>query len=184
VLNQEHNVLQGKLAQLGQILSVLNQEVTQLNQQISSAQKQLSTTLTPAEQQHQAANAIPVGSSFTKSIEGSSTTQYVLYAILVLLIIIIMMLIPRRGGSKVQSVTAGSSGSASFMDDDSDNDTSDEYDFMNSDEAIPAKLDLARAYMAMEDYKSASKVLSQVKKNGNEEQKAEAKEMFDKIPKK
>lgn len=184
VLNQEHTVLQGKLAQLSQVLSILNQEVTQLNQQISHAQKELATNLTPAqEQQHK---AMPLGSHFAHTIENSKTTQYILYAILVLLLIVIMMLIPRRGGYKLQAITetGGTGSGTNAANEPNESDTRDEYDFMNSEEAIPAKLDLARAYMAMEDYKSARKVLDQVGKNGNDEQKAEAKGMLDKIPKK
>jgi FimV-like protein len=179
VLNQEHNVLQGKLSALGQVLGILNQEVTQLNQQITSAQKQLSTNLTPQQQQSMQATTTD---GFVKSLEGSKTTQYILYAILILLIIIIMMLIPRRGGYKIQAVAEGAAGGANAANE-STEDTKDEYDFMNSDEAIPAKLDLARAYMAMEDYTSARKVLDQVQRTGNDEQKSEAEKMFEKIPK-
>ena len=181
VLNQEHTVLQGKLAQLSQVLSILNQEVSQLNQQISHAQKELATNLTPQQQQHQ--KALPLGSHFAKTIETSKTTQYILYAILVLLLIVIMMLIPRRGGYKLQTVTESGGSGPNAANEPSESDTKDEYDFMNSEEAIPAKLDLARAYMAMEDYKSARKVLDQVSKNGSDEQKIEAKGMLDKIPK-
>mgnify|MGYP001804779973 CR=1 FL=1 len=157
--------------------------MSQLNQQITHAQKELSTNLTPQQQQQQKQQAMAVGSHFTQAIASSKTTQYVLYAILVLLVIVIMMLIQRRGGYKLQTVTeaAGGTGAANQS---NDSDTKDEYDFMNSDEAIPAKLDLARAYMAMEDYKSARKVLEQVGKNGNAEQQAEAKVMLDKIPNK
>lgn len=181
VLNQEHTVLQGKLAQLSQVLSILNQEVTQLNQQISHAQKELTTNLTPEQQQHQ--QAMPLGSHFAQIIAGGKTTQYILYAILVLLLVVIMMLIPRRGGYKLSTVTQSIPGKSNTTDESNENDTKDEYDFMNSEEAIPAKLDLARAYMAMEDYKSAHKVLVQVTNNGNDEQRAEAKEMLEKIPK-
>lgn len=45
---------------------------------------------------------------------------------------------------------------------DSDPDLRDEYDFMGSEEGIPAKLDLARAYIDMEEYESADQVLSEV----------------------
>lgn len=182
VLNQEHTLLQSKLTQLGQVLAMLNQEVTQLNQQISHAQKELASNLSP--QQQQQAAAANLSSSFTQTLESSKTTQYVLYAILVLLVIVIMMLIPRRGGYKLQTVTESTGRSAAAANESDENDTRDEYDFMNSDEAIPAKLDLARAYMAMEDYKSARKVLDQVSKNGSAEQQAEAKTMLSKIPKK
>ena len=40
-----------------------------------------------------------------------------------------------------------------------DSDLGDEYDFMHSQEGIPARLDLARAYIGMDDYESAKEVL-------------------------
>lgn len=55
-----------------------------------------------------------------------------------------------------------------------DDDTKSEYDFMSSDEAIPAKLDLARAYIAMNDEEQARMVLTAVIEKGNQEQRSEA----------
>ncbi len=55
-----------------------------------------------------------------------------------------------------------------------DDDTKTEYDFMSSDEAIPAKLDLARAYIAMNDEEQARMVLTAVIEKGNQEQRTEA----------
>ncbi|PHQ81005.1 MAG: hypothetical protein COB66_03420 [Coxiella sp. (in: Bacteria)] len=182
VLNQEHTLLQGKLTNIGQVLGILNQEVTQLSQQIQTAQKQLTTTTTAGHTQ--LATASPsMMSTFETKIEHQSATQYVLYAILVLLIVIILMLIPRRKGYRMETVAVTETGGASASNDTKESDTKDEYDFMGSEEAIPAKLDLARAYMAMEDYVSARKVLQQVTKKGDKEQRAEAKAMIDKIPK-
>lgn len=66
--------------------------------------------------------------------------------------------------------------------DPSTNDSSDEYDFMSSDEAIPAKLDLARAYMTMGDHLAAKGVLEEVLARGNAEQKAHAQNLITKIP--
>lgn len=63
-----------------------------------------------------------------------------------------------------------------------DDDTKSEYDFMGSDEAIPAKLDLARAYVAMEDYKAAQEVINQIMQKGNEKQKQEAAHILEGIP--
>lgn len=176
VLNQEHTVLQNKLARLGEVLGMLNQEVTQLNQQIQSAQKQILSTSSPAQQQ---ASEVSGFHSFADKVEGMSSTQYVLYAILVLLIVVILLLISRRNQPVMQTVSAAPLGDSV---DSGDIDTKDEYDFMGSDEAIPAKLDLARAYLAMEDYKSARKVLTQVVQKGTKEQRAEAKAMLDRIP--
>jgi FimV-like protein len=55
-----------------------------------------------------------------------------------------------------------------------DDDTKTEYDFMSSSEAIPAKLDLARAYIAMNDEEQARLVLKTIIENGNSEQRSEA----------
>lgn len=57
----------------------------------------------------------------------------------------------------------------------------DEYDFMGSQEGVPAKIDLARAYIDMGDYKNAKIALEEVIKQGNEEQKKTAQELLDSI---
>ncbi len=51
---------------------------------------------------------------------------------------------------------------------DEEDDLSDEYDFMSSAESIPARLDLARAYMDMDDLESARDVLEKVLANCSE----------------
>lgn len=55
-----------------------------------------------------------------------------------------------------------------------DPDLEEEYDFMSSDEAIPIKLDLARAYIAMEEYTQAKEVLTMILTRGSKQQKQEA----------
>jgi pilus assembly protein FimV len=57
----------------------------------------------------------------------------------------------------------------------------DEYDFMGSAEGTATKLDLARAYIDMGDYKSARDALSEVTRKGNDEQKKEAQDLLAKI---
>lgn len=59
-----------------------------------------------------------------------------------------------------------------------ENDTRDEYDFMSTEQAIPAKLDLARAYMDMGDPSAAKKVLQEVVLKGDETQVHEAKQLI------
>ena len=61
-------------------------------------------------------------------------------------------------------------------------DMEDEYDFMGSQESIPAKSDLVRAYIAMEDFDAASHVLQEILKKGTSSQRAEARELFNRIP--
>lgn len=57
-------------------------------------------------------------------------------------------------------------------------DTEAEYDFMGSSEGIPAKLDLAQAYIDMDDKLQARKVLNEIVKHGNKEQQERAREML------
>lgn len=60
---------------------------------------------------------------------------------------------------------------------DQENDDEDEYDFMGSDEAIPAKLDLARAYIEMSKKDEAIKILEEVAIKGDAAQKQEAQQI-------
>ncbi|MDF1759564.1 MAG: hypothetical protein P1U40_03405 [Coxiellaceae bacterium] len=63
-------------------------------------------------------------------------------------------------------------------------DSQSEYDFMATSEAIPAKLDLARAYLAMEDFDSAKGVCAEVFRKGDEQQKQQAQTILAEITKK
>lgn len=54
----------------------------------------------------------------------------------------------------------------------------EEYDFMASQEAIPAKLDLARSYIAMEDFAAAKKILKEITRQGNIMEKQQAKQLL------
>jgi FimV-like protein len=62
-----------------------------------------------------------------------------------------------------------------------DNDEKADYDFMTTKEAMPAKLDLARAYVAMDDVVSARVVLEEIQQRGNKEQIREAVALLEKI---
>ncbi|HLB56505.1 MAG TPA: FimV/HubP family polar landmark protein [Coxiellaceae bacterium] len=62
-------------------------------------------------------------------------------------------------------------------------DTKSEYDFMGTKAAIPAKLDLARSYMAMNDHEQARAVLKTVLEKGDEEQRIVAEALLTKINK-
>jgi FimV-like protein len=56
-----------------------------------------------------------------------------------------------------------------------------EYDFMNTTQAIPAKLDLARSYIAMNDLDQAKSILRAVLEQGDGEQKQEAKTLMQRM---
>lgn len=62
-----------------------------------------------------------------------------------------------------------------------EDDTRGEYDFMGSSEGIPAKLDLARAYIAMEDFDAARQTLSEILGEGDETQRQEAHSLLKKM---
>lgn len=62
-------------------------------------------------------------------------------------------------------------------------DTKSEYDFMGTKAAIPAKLDLARSYMAMNDHEQARAVLKTVFEKGDEEQRMVAEALLTKLNK-
>jgi len=59
-----------------------------------------------------------------------------------------------------------------------------EYDFMNTKDAIPAKFDLANAYIQMGNMKEAEHVLTDIMKVGTDEEKKKAQELLQKIHKK
>jgi FimV-like protein len=54
----------------------------------------------------------------------------------------------------------------------------EEYDFMNSEEGVTAKLDLARAYAAMQDYTQMQTVLNEVIATGDNQQVAQARNLL------
>ena len=57
-----------------------------------------------------------------------------------------------------------------------------EYDFMGSPEGVSAKLDLARAYLAMQDFSQMKNVLSEVLSKGNVEQRETAQSLLKQMP--
>lgn len=56
-----------------------------------------------------------------------------------------------------------------------------DYDFMETAEAIPAKLDLARSYIAMHDFDQARSVLAAVLEKGNSQQRMVAETLLEKM---
>lgn len=57
----------------------------------------------------------------------------------------------------------------------------DEYDFLSGADEASTKLDLARAYMEMEDAEGARDILEEVLTEGNDEQKRQAQELMDRL---
>ena len=100
--------------------------------------------------------------------------RYAVYG-LTLLVILLALLAIVRGKKKSQtSPIAAEPAVASAQSD---------YDYMGSREGTPAKLDLARAYIAMEDYTAARETLTEILNEGQEDYHQEAKELLNKINK-
>lgn len=82
---------------------------------------------------------------------------------------------------QAQVATSNDASQTAEMTADEDKDLEDEYDFINSAEGIPAKLDLARAYIDMDDVESAKDVLQEVITRGNSLQIQQAKQLLSHI---
>lgn len=155
-LNDKHNQLEEQVKQLQQALSLLNQAVQQMNQTAT----QLQTPQNPGEEiknsnlTNKILPTLRFLDSFWLPISGA----------LLLVILIMLWILKRKKPSK------------------SEDDTKDEYDYMGSAESIPAKLDLARTYMAMEDFESAAAVLHEVLEKGDADQRTHAQKLLDELP--
>lgn len=168
-LDQTQAALQTKVAQLAEALSMINEQQVQLAQQVQMVSKQL----TPSSVAGAEKSAAETSSVLNTLQEGghNKTTEYVLYVILLLLVIIILlMLMPRRSAYRLETVASRSETIAT------------DYDVMSSEEGVSTKLDLARAYIAMEDYHAAARLLAEIKKMGNKQQCMDAEKLYNGMP--
>lgn len=163
--DQRLEALSTKNSQLQQEINKLDQAMTLLNQEMNTLNSKLQTGQTISQ-------VNPLGNnqqSFLQSMTSQSAMRYWVIVLAVIVVLLLaMMTIPRNKRSKVPVDGAA-------------DDTKDEYDFMGSDEGIPAKLDLARAYLAMGDNDSARNVLAQVMLKGDESQKQSAVDLLKQI---
>ena len=58
-----------------------------------------------------------------------------------------------------------------------------EYDFINSQEGIPARFELANAYCKMGDYKAARKIYKDIVNSGDQSQVSEANMLLEDLDK-
>ena len=159
VLSNQNEKFQVKQGQLVQLMSMFNQQLA--SQAGKPGAKPISFNhMNTGPQQN-----------WTERFE----SQYSMYVIIALLTVILLMVVFKKHPTAI-AVNAN----ANIAETD-EIDTKDEYDFMGSSEAIPAKLDLAHAYIAMEDFSSARKVLRQVISSGDAKQQNEANDMLDRI---
>ena len=157
-LTQNNNTLFAKVKLLSQTLVMLNQQIDQITNALQAAQQE-----------------IQQGLPFHLNNQLGHYDNYVVYGcfILLLSILMVMLLLLRH---RRQQALAGNAGLSN-----DDDDTKSEYDFMNASEAIPAKLDLAHAYIAMDDLVSAKKELQHILKAGNAQQQKLAQDMMKQI---
>jgi FimV-like protein len=159
-LSTKNADLTAQLTHMGQALTLLNQEVVQLNSQISQLRSGVSS-----------ATIVDGNASIWQRIKPElfEGVPYIVYAAMAALVVIVLLMLPwyRRDARGLAPVEKPGS--------------SAEYDFMGTHEAIPAKLDLARAYIAMEDHEAAKLVLLEVQKDGDASQKGEAEKMLESI---
>lgn len=160
-LNNKNQALTEQVRQLTQALGLLNQEVAQLK--------------TPAASAPSATNSVEVVTPTEKpqtALPNVSHTYKIMGGIAVLVILLLVWIFWPRKKKLPSSIQQ------------KETDTEAEYDYMGSNESIPAKLNLARAYIAMEDYAAARQALEEVAKHGNPEQKQQAEDLRKEIPEK
>jgi len=157
-------LLQNQVKQLDQVLLLLNQQIIKLTKS--------NQTLIAAEHKPHP-NIITLG-WVQAGYESLGTLGFSMLTGVVVLVLIFLgwLLWPKRSKKANRSDSLDSE----------EDDTQDEYDYMGSRESTPAKLNLARAYIAMEDYAAAKKVISDVISQGNDQQRKEAEDLNREIP--
>ena len=151
---EESGLTEKKLEMFSQKIISLSDEIIQLKQQADQFRQQI------------------------------SQLQYTVYGLAALVVLLALLSMARRPKKTAKNKTAAASakqtpdtGKTIKIEDD----TAGEYDFMGSSEGIPAKLDLARAYIAMEDFTAARETLAEILGEGSEEHRQEARSLLKKI---
>ncbi len=170
-----------RIKDLQQHLQILEQAMTLFNRQLVEM-KNKATTVAPAHIKTQTMVSQPKdGDKWSKlttqlaqlqdtlGIEGDLIVVGGLLVILLLLLAVLWR--RKRQLASFPSLSSHSEVNAVPVEED---DTKEEYDWMGSEESIPAKINLARTYIAMEDVESARKVLDEVCEHGDENQQKEA----------
>lgn len=170
--SQIFQTVQTEITRLGQInadaINKVDAQIdglTQQNQLLEQEIKQLQQAV-QALSSNQSASTQPVARS------GFSSLLFFAWilALSVLLIFswVYLGLMIRRISQQTRAHTAGG-------------DQDDEYNFMSTKEAIPAKLDLARAYIQMEDLEQATAVLQDIIQHADGEHRASAESLLKEI---
>ncbi len=166
LLEQKSTALQAEVEQLLNVLKAMNQQLEQLKVQSSSHQQQLAQLVDSSGWQKLSAKLQPY-------LANTNNSLIVLILIVLLLVWVMVGRIRKRRARYAENVVRH---------DHDEDDTKNEYDFMGSSEGVPAQLDLARAYIAMENYEAAETVLKQVIAKGDAEQQQQARDLLSRIP--
>lgn len=142
---------QARLVNIEQHNLALQNQITGLSQQLSTLQNEINE---------------PIYIKLRDSLGGYGL--YIAVGIIVVLFLLLFLWLSPSGTAKKTKAKI-------------DKDTESEYDFMGSSEGIPAKLDLARAYIDMGDNKAARDILDEIIKQGNKEQQEEAQGLLARI---
>ena len=174
-LNDKNQQLQHRLQILEQAMTLLNQELIQLKQVGNTANQLQQSTAT-----EKTGLLVNFRQWFVRLHQVLGPTGYnvAMGAAIVVLLLLLWALWPRRK----KSATNRSHFDAHPKVGDVLDDTKEEYDYMGSAESMPAKINLARTYIAMEDYDAARKVLKEVNKHGDPKQQLEADELINELP--
>jgi len=164
LLEQKSMALQAEIEQLLTVIKTVSQQVDQLKMQSLVNQKQLNQLS---------------ARSFMQTAMGDASTFLNSYNNILLILIVFILLMSWWLLRRLHKQRAKSKAMHHAHDD--EDDTKNEYDFMGSSEGIPAQLDLARAYIAMENYKAAEAVIAQVLAKGDADQQQQAKDLLAKI---
>lgn len=159
-LTSQNEALKSKMTKLTEALLMINQ---QLGQIVPAPASQVNST---SQDIHQKTQSDSMG--FFQTLHLPSAAKYFAFALLIILVVLTALVLLRRKTQKAAVSNAH-------------DDTEDEYDFMGSREAIPAKLDLARAYLDMDDTVAAHKVLKEVLREGDGDQQKTASDLLKKI---
>ncbi|OGT27192.1 MAG: hypothetical protein A3B71_08815 [Gammaproteobacteria bacterium RIFCSPHIGHO2_02_FULL_42_43] len=131
-------------------IRAINQDIIVLQQQIQALHQQLLT------------NAAPTSTnSLLHWMRDAAPSGYTNMGVTIVLLLALSIIALRFFRRREKSV-----------------DASPEYDFMNTDEAIPAKLDLARSYLTMGNIEEARTLLAVVIAKGNSVQRNEAQQLM------
>jgi len=172
-LSNRDRLLEQQYRQLAQAINLLNQELITLKKTAAPLKE---SAQAPSDQ-NTPSSTFAEWAQLLENRLGPVGFKIAVPGIIILLLLLFWVIWPRNKKKKQKQANNGDTQEKGTVDD-----TEAEYDYMGSEEGIPAKLDLARTYIAMEDYNTARQVLAEVSQYGDHSNKLEAQAMLDEIP--